>query len=85
MALFNIVADIFQVIDATDRYVMPGGIDFSTTLHDTLEDDSLPLADDFSAGTRAALAGGTTMIVDNVMPKKGQSLVWIFFIAISNP
>ena len=54
---------------------MPGGIDFSTTLHDILEDDSLPLADDFSAGTRAALAGGTTMIVDNVVPKKGQSLV----------
>jgi dihydropyrimidinase len=64
------------VIDAEDKFVMPGGIDMSTSLHFNLDDDdNFPLADDFSAGTRAALAGGTTMIVDNVVPKKGQSLV----------
>lgn len=63
------------MIDASDKFVMPGGIDFSTSLHDQLEDDSQPLADDFAAGTRAALAGGTTMIVDNIVPKRGQSLV----------
>ena len=29
-----------KVIDASDKYVMPGGIDFSTTLHDTPGDDN---------------------------------------------
>jgi len=47
----------------------------STTLHDPTDDENLPLADNFDSGSRAALSGGTTLIVDNVNPKKGQSLV----------
>ena len=50
------------VLDATGAYVMPGGIDPHTHLE-------MPFmgtysADDFDSGTRAALAGGTTMVVD---------------------
>ena len=51
-------------LDATGCYVMPGGIDPHTHLE-------MPFmgtysADDFESGTRAALSGGTTMVVDFV-------------------
>ncbi|WP_333829788.1 dihydropyrimidinase [Pararhodobacter sp.] len=60
-------------LDATGCYVMPGGIDPHTHLE-------MPFmgtysADDFESGTRAALAGGTTMVVDFVLPGQGQGLM----------
>ncbi|MFE3837932.1 dihydropyrimidinase [Pseudogemmobacter sonorensis] len=62
-----------KVLDATGCYVMPGGIDPHTHLE-------MPFmgtfsADDFDSGTRAALAGGTTMVVDFALPAPGQSLL----------
>jgi len=62
-----------EVLDATACYVMPGGIDPHTHLE-------MPFmgtysADDFDSGTRAALAGGTTMVVDFVLPSPGQGLI----------
>ncbi|MDZ4138229.1 MAG: dihydropyrimidinase [Erythrobacter sp.] len=62
-----------KVLDATGCYVMPGGIDPHTHLE-------MPFmgtysADDFESGTRAALAGGTTMVVDFVLPGQGQGLM----------
>ena len=61
------------VLDATGCYVMPGGIDPHTHLE-------MPFmgtysSDDFESGTRAALAGGTTMVVDFALPGQGQGLM----------
>ncbi|MDV6225042.1 dihydropyrimidinase [Nitratireductor aquimarinus] len=60
-------------IDATGCYVMPGGIDPHTHLE-------MPFmgtysSDDFESGTRAAVSGGTTMVVDFCLPSPGQSLL----------
>ncbi len=62
-----------RVLDATGCCVMPGGIDPHTHLE-------MPFmgtysSDDFESGTRAALAGGTTMVVDFVLPGQGQGLL----------
>jgi dihydropyrimidinase len=62
-----------ETLDATGCLVMPGGIDPHTHLE-------MPFmgtysSDDFESGTRAALAGGTTMVVDFVLPGQGQGLL----------
>ncbi|XP_026150017.1 dihydropyrimidinase isoform X2 [Mastacembelus armatus] len=62
-----------RVIDATDKLVIPGGIDTHT--HMELEFMGTTTVDDFHIGTKAALAGGTTMILDFVIPQKGKSLL----------
>ncbi|MEL6170120.1 MAG: dihydropyrimidinase [Pseudomonadota bacterium] len=61
-----------EELDATGCYVMPGGIDPHTHLE-------MPFmgtysTDDFESGTRAALSGGTTMVVDFALPSPGQGL-----------
>lgn len=62
-----------RVIDASGKYLLPGGIDPHT--HFELEFGGTVSVDDFYHGTRAAVSGGTTTIVDFVIPKKGQSLL----------
>ncbi|KAH9634368.1 hypothetical protein HF086_010848, partial [Spodoptera exigua] len=62
-----------RTIDATGKLVMPGGIDPHT--HFELEMMGAKCADDFYKGTRAAVAGGTTCVIDFVLPQKGQSLL----------
>lgn len=59
-------------IDATGLLVMPGGIDPHVHL-------SMPFmgtfsSDDYETGTRAALFGGTTTVIDFVLQKQGDSL-----------
>jgi dihydropyrimidinase len=58
------------VIDATGRYVIPGGIDVHT--HMDLPFGGTVSSDDFQTGTIAAAHGGTTTIVDFAVQDRGQ-------------
>ncbi|KGD99961.1 dihydropyrimidinase [Rhizobium sp. YS-1r] len=62
-----------EVLDAAGCYVMPGGID--PHVHLEMPFMGTYSSDDFESGTRAALAGGTTMVVDFCLPEPGQSLL----------
>jgi len=62
-----------EVLDASGCYVMPGGID--PHVHLEMPFMGTYSSDDFESGTRAALAGGTTMVVDFCLPDPGQSLL----------
>ncbi|XP_033176752.1 dihydropyrimidinase isoform X4 [Bombus impatiens] len=62
-----------RIIDARGKYVMPGGIDPHT--HFECELMGAKSVDDFYQGTKAAVAGGTTMIIDFVIPRKDESLL----------
>ena len=62
-----------ETVDATDAYVIPGGID----PHPHLEMPFMgtTAAETFESGTFAAASGGTTMLVDFVLPGEDGSLV----------
>ena len=60
------------VIDATGKYVIPGGVDAHT--HMEMPFGGTFAADTFETGTRAAAWGGTTTIVDFAIQSVGGSL-----------
>jgi dihydropyrimidinase len=64
--------DVEKLIDATDRYIFPGGIDPHVHMH--LPTPAGFSADDFYSGSKAALMGGTTTLIDFVTPTKEESL-----------
>ena len=51
-----------KTLDASGCYIMPGGIDPHT--HMEMPFMGTFSADDFESGTKAAVSGGTTMVVD---------------------
>jgi dihydropyrimidinase len=60
------------VIDATGKYVIPGGVDGHT--HMEMPFGGTVAADTFETGTRAAAWGGTTTIVDFAIQSMGATL-----------
>lgn len=62
-----------RVVDAGGQYVMPGGIDPHT--HMQLPFMGTVASEDFYTGTSAGLAGGTTMIIDFVIPAPKEPLM----------
>ncbi len=63
----NISAD--KIINAGNKYVIPGGIDVHT--HLDMPFGGTTSSDDFETGTRAAAFGGTTSIIDFAVQAKG--------------
>jgi len=61
------------IVDAGGQYVMPGGIDPHT--HMQLPFMGTIASEDFYTGTAAGLAGGTTMIIDFVIPAPQQNIM----------
>ena len=59
-----------EVIDATGKYVIPGGIDAHT--HMELPFGGTAASDTFETGTRAAAWGGTTTIIDFAVQRTGE-------------
>lgn len=78
----DVITDVFRsphpdqsadvVIDAHGHYIIPGAID--PHVHLELETPGGRSADDFKTGTKAAIAGGTTTIIDFVTPGRSESL-----------
>lgn len=61
--------------DATDRWVLPGGIDAHVHLTPPgTEPGSWRWVDDFEVGTRAAAAGGVTTVGNMSFPRKGEQM-----------
>ena len=68
----NLSDPLARAIDVTGKLLMPGFIDAHT--HFDLDVCNTTTADDFDSGTKSAILGGTTTIVDFACPNKGESL-----------
>jgi dihydropyrimidinase len=66
-------ANANKTIDATGKYVLPGGIDVHT--HMEMPFGGTFSADTFETGTKAAAYGGTTTIIDFAVQAKGTGLL----------
>jgi dihydropyrimidinase len=60
-------------IDATGKYVLPGGVDVHT--HMELPFGGTNASDTFETGTRAAAWGGTTTIIDFAVQRTGERVM----------
>ncbi|MEK9942198.1 MAG: amidohydrolase family protein, partial [Gammaproteobacteria bacterium] len=67
----NLKVEAAKVIDASNRLVIPGGIDPHT--HFDMPFGGTMSADDFESGPRAAAFGGTTCVIDFAIQSKGES------------
>jgi dihydropyrimidinase len=68
----NLQVKADEIIDATGKFVFPGGID--PHVHLDLPFMGTFASDNYETGTRAALFGGTTSVVDYVIQSQGNSM-----------
>jgi len=68
----NLQADGAEVIDCTGKIVVPGGVD--PHVHLEMPFMGTFSSDTYETGTRAALHGGTTTVIDFILQKQGNSL-----------
>ncbi|OAS21622.1 dihydropyrimidinase [Paenibacillus oryzisoli] len=68
----NLEREDAEIVDATGKYVFPGGIDPHT--HLDMPFGGTVTADDFETGTIAAAFGGTTTVIDFCLTNKGRPL-----------
>lgn len=73
MALATELPPADQEIDASDRIVLPGGVDAHCHMDQPMS-GGVVMADDFFSGTRSALCGGTTTVIPFACQIKGESL-----------
>lgn len=66
----DLAASVDRVVDATGKYVVPGGVDAHT--HMELPFGGTSASDTFETGTRAAAWGGTTTIIDFAVQRAGE-------------
>ncbi|MFG1421760.1 dihydropyrimidinase [Roseixanthobacter liquoris] len=66
-------ADASEIIDATGKWVLPGGVDAHVHFSQP-SGEGIVMADDFETGTRSAALGGTTTVMPFCLQEKGQSL-----------
>ena len=69
----DLAASAERVVDASGKYVIPGGVDGHT--HMEMPFGGTNASDTFETGTRAAAWGGTTTIVDFVVQSHGQRVM----------
>ena len=67
---FDLAGSVDSVVDASGKYVIPGGIDAHT--HMELPFGGTNASDTFETGTRAAAWGGTTAIIDFAVQRAGE-------------
>ncbi len=70
---FDVAANVDRVLDATGKYVIPGGVDAHT--HMEMPFGGTFASDTFETGTRAAAWGGTTTIVDFIVQYPEQNIL----------
>ncbi|HKC68724.1 MAG TPA: dihydropyrimidinase [Bacteroidia bacterium] len=68
----NLDVKATQTIDAKNKLVIPGGID--PHVHLDMPFMGTYSSDNYETGTRAALFGGTTMVIDFILQTQGKSL-----------
>ncbi len=74
--LADTARDGAEILDASGRYVIPGGIDVH--VHLELPFCGTVSSDDWNTGTRAAARGGVTTVIDFAIPYGEESLMQAF-------
>jgi len=72
-ALGDNLGDAAEIVDASGKLVLPGGIDSHVHIAQP-SGPGIVMADDFASATRSAAFGGNTMVLPFAMQQRGESL-----------